>query len=157
MHGLAPRLAPLSCWVAALLLASLLPTLLLGISIWPPHFRSDDLCLAGPAFIYILSYGVLVGVPTAIVLYRRRWHHPLTASTAGLVLGAMPAVLLNLWYLTLLGGMSATVFWATLKSCGAFVVAGSTFRPRLSIALLVCAILLAVITLSATPPCNWDE
>ncbi len=152
------RLGFLSAWLAALLLAVLAPTLLLALpEKLPPFAGIGDACLLAPAFVFILGYAILAGLPTALILYLMRWTHPLVAPAAGLVLGALPATMFHWWYLAPLGGVSAAVFWATLRSCGVLAAGDKSVRPRLSIALAGVAIILTVLALlglSTIPPCD---
>jgi hypothetical protein len=144
----------ISAWLAALLLAVLAATLLFALL---SLVGVADLCLLAPAFVAILGYAILAGLPTATILYLRRWTHPLVAPAVGLVLGALPAAMFSWWYFALLGGVSAAVFWATLRSCGVLAASGASVRPRLGIALAGIAILLTVLAMqgmSAIPTCG---
>ncbi len=129
------NLARLAAWLAGLLLAVLATTLLFA--------AIGEKCLLAPALVAILAYAVVAGLPTAAILWWRRWTHPLSAAAAGFVLGLVPASMFGWPALALLGAAGAAVFWATLRTCGALPGAAS-LRPRLSVALAGLAILVTV-------------
>jgi hypothetical protein len=148
------RLARPAAWLAAFLLAVLSAMILFAL---PPLALTLDGCLLAPAFVAILGYAVVAGLPTAAILSWRRWTHPLAAVVVGFVLGALPAAMFGWPYLALLGAVGAAVFWATLKSCGTLSADGTPVRPRLSLALAGAAIVLTVVAvqiLSTLPSCG---
>ena len=148
------RLGLLSAWVAALLFAVLAATLLLALPVQVGPFASlGDKCLIAPAFVVILSYASLAGLPTAAVFAWRRWAHPLAAAAAGLALGILPASVMAWPYLALLGAVAAAAFWATLRSCSVAAGGGYSVRPRLSVAVAGVALLLTLLSLWAMPAC----
>ena len=148
------RLGLLSAWVAALLFAVLAATLLLALPVQVGPFASiGDICLLAPAFVVILGYASLGGLPTAAVFSWRRWTHPLAASAAGLVLGILPALVMTWPYLAVLGAVAAAVFWATLRSCSVAAAGGYSVRPRLGVAAAGVALLLTLLCLWVMPAC----
>jgi hypothetical protein len=63
-----------SAWLAALVLAA---TALLALPVQLGPFASiGDICLLAPAFVVILGYAIVAGLPTAAVFSWRRWTHP---------------------------------------------------------------------------------
>ena len=116
---------PVLTWILALLLGTVVPALMFALA-------GGDLWLFRPAFLITLALGVVLGLP-AWMLYRRlgltraRW-----AMLGGLVIGAMPALVL-MWSESgtswlefgqlvagfgLLGALGALAFWATFRVTG---------------------------------------
>ena len=148
------KLGLLAAWVAALLFAVLAATLLLALPVQVGSFAAlGDICLLAPAFVVVLGYASLAGLPAAAVFTWRRWTHPLAAAAAGLALGALPATVLAWPYLALLGAVVAAVFWATLRSCSVAAGGGYSVRPHLSVAVAGVALLLTLLCLWAMPAC----
>jgi hypothetical protein len=145
------RLGRPAAWLAAFLLAA---TILFAL---PPPVGIGEKCLFAPAFVAILGYAILAGLPTAAILAWRRWSHPVAATAGGLVLGALPALMFGWPYFALMGAVGAGVFWATLKFCGTLPADATPVRPSLSVALAGAAIVLTVVAvqiLSTLPSCG---
>ena len=148
------RLGLISAWVAALLLSVLAATALLALPVQVGPFASlGDKCLIAPAFVAILGYASLAGLPTAAIFAWRRWTHPLAASAAGLALGLLPATVMAWPYLALVSAVAAAVFWAMLRSCSVVTAGGYAVRPRLSVAVAGGALLLTLLCLWVMPAC----
>jgi uncharacterized membrane protein YeaQ/YmgE (transglycosylase-associated protein family) len=146
------RLARPAAWLAAFLVAVLAAMILLAL---PPPIGIGDKCLLAPAFVAILGYAIVAGLPTAAILFWRRWSHPVAAAAAGFALGALPAVMFGWPHLAFMGAVGAGVFWAALKFCG--TLPADAVRPRLSLAIAGAAIVLIVVAveiLSTLPSCG---
>ena len=149
-------LARLSAWTAATLLAVTTATLLLAIQLtpWMPRNAIDRICYfsGSDLFAFNLLYGVVIGLPVALVMYRCRWTNPLAMLVAGVAI-ALPMTTLEHPHAALSGMAAAAVFWMTLKSCGALAVGERLARPRLSMALAGFALLMIALAVWANPIC----